>query len=109
MARARSGERNAETAAFVQELYKAGGFATWKEFADEAGISGPQLSDFQRGVAEPVGGNLLSLIRAAAARGGTDAESMALRMARESFQEQLALCLALLRELTTVVSHLDKG
>lgn len=109
MARARSAEENADTAAFVNGLKKAGGFVTWKEFADAAGVHPTQLSDFQRGAAEPAGGNLLALIQAAAGRAGSDVESFALRAARESFEEKLSLALGHLRELALIVERLDLG
>lgn len=105
MARARSSEENSETAAFVQALYAAGGFATWKEFADAARVQATSLSNWQRGEKELAGGNLLALIQAAAARNGDDAASLALRLARESFADQLALASSHLEQLGAMASR----
>lgn len=80
MAASRSPSQLAEIGAFIQRLYELGGYGTWKEFADDAKLSAPQLSDFQRGTVEPSGYNLFRLIQAAAARAGTDDATLALRL-----------------------------
>lgn len=116
LARARSTDRNDATAAFVKALYEASGYATWKELADAAGVSAPQVSDFQTGKVEPAGGNLLDLIEAAASRTGSDATTFAMRIARESFADQLAMMAARLQAVEGLISatgatandHLDK-
>lgn len=105
MARSRSPEENSETAAFVKALYRAGGFSRWTEFAAQARIQAPQLSDWQRGVSGLDGGNMLALIQAAAARSGDDAASLALRLARESFADQLALAAGRLEALANAVGE----
>lgn len=106
MAASRSEEQLAELAAFVRRLYELGGFGTWKEMADAAGVHTVQISNYQRGVEEPSGWSLLSLIRATAARSGSDAESLSLRVARESFADRLALAAGRLERLGGAVDEL---
>ena len=72
MAPRRSPQELALIAGFVRGLYELGAYATWKEFAEDARLSVPQLSEFQNGVAEPSGVNLVKLIRAAAQRSGVE-------------------------------------
>lgn len=79
MAAKRSPSQLAPIAQFLEELYELGDYATWKEFAEDAGISAPQVSDFKNGQVEPAGLNLLKLIRAAAARSRTSAAQIATR------------------------------
>lgn len=68
MPSARSPQQLEPIAAFVRELYELGGYATWKEFATDAGISAPQVSNFKNATAEPSGLNLFMLIQASTRR-----------------------------------------
>lgn len=109
----RTPENNADTAEFVRYLYTAGGFVSWRQFADEAGVHPTQVSMFQTGAAEPKGRNLLALIRAVAAREGGDEASVALRYARAAFADLLARTAArqesLGEALDTVLANQEKA
>lgn len=71
-------ERNAAVAAYVRSLYELGGFASWGEFAREAGFLPSTISDWQRGENAPSGPNLVRLIQVA-----TDRAPLAARIAAE--------------------------
>lgn len=82
MAAKRSPRELAPLAAFIGQLYELGEYATWKEFAVDAGIQPPQLSEFKNGQVEPAGLNLFRLIEAAARRSGEAPVAVSARTAR---------------------------
>lgn len=77
-----------------------GEYASWKEFADAAGIAAPQLSEFKNASVEPLGLNLLKLIQATTAR-RKDISSAAgsLRFAPPDRLEELVTVVNRLEEL----------
>jgi hypothetical protein len=79
MARPLSKPQLREIGAFVHALYRLGGYATQKEFADDAGYHQVNLSQVMGGKAGIDGLNLLHLIKAAAARAGISAHDAAAR------------------------------
>lgn len=92
MAARRSEAQLRELARFVQGLYALGGYATWKEFADQAGVHPVQLSDYQTATSEPSGWSLYSLIRAAAERAQSNPVDAAVSLdARRAGRERAEL------------------
>ena len=79
MAAPRSEIDLAPMAQFIERLYELGGYTTWRQFAEEAKLSVPQISHFKNGKVEPHGINLLKLIQAVALRTGEDAGRTAVR------------------------------
>ena len=78
MARPLSEPQRAELAAFVDELYRLGGFATWAEFSRESGYPATNLSDVHLGKQGIDGPNLLGLVRAVARRTGAEVAEAAI-------------------------------
>lgn len=81
MARRLSEPQAAALSAFVQALYGIGGFASWADFAREAGYHPTSMSDLKNGKSGIDGPNLLALIEAAARRSGQETADVAVKAA----------------------------
>lgn len=110
MAASRSDHQLAEIGLFVKALYEIGGYATWKEFADEAKISTGQVSEFQTGTAEPSGYNLLRLIQVAALRADAAAATVAVQASgRTPLEDIRAGVASILESQAELLAALEEG
>lgn len=109
MAASRSSDELTEIAGFLNGLYALGGFATWKEFADEAGVHPTQVSSYVTANAEASGLSLLRLIQAAADRADGDAAGLSIRLAKETTNNLLVRLEVHLAEVETGVADLLQG
>lgn len=82
MARPLSDPQRQEVATFIRALYRLGGYATQKEFADDAGYHPVSMSDAMNGKAGVDGLNLIRMIKAAASRAGADPVDAAISVSR---------------------------
>lgn len=89
MAAPRSQAQLATVGAFIEALFEAGGFATWKEFSEEAGVHPVQVSKYKNAESEASGVNLYRLIIAASQRAEETPEGLSLRLARATEFDRL--------------------
>lgn len=79
MARQLDNQQQRELTNYVNRLFELAGYSSTAEWARESGYPPSNLSNLRNGVKAVDGYNLLRLIRAAAARIGTDPEDLALQ------------------------------
>lgn len=109
MARPLSEPQRAELAAFIDELYRLGGFATWAEFSRESGYPATNLSNVHLAKKGIDGPNLLGLIRAVARRTGAGVAEVALAAAPAAQEDLEGILARLLLGQAQILERIDEA